>query len=151
MSNVSASARRKARRFAMQAVYQWQLAGAEPSEIEAWFRSENDMRKADTVYFHELLFGVCAGVDELDDALTPALDRPVKELSQVEKSILRLGAFELIHRIDVPWKVVINEAIELAKVFGADDAHKYVNGVLDKVARRVRRAETGRGRSTPDA
>lgn len=147
----SAAARRKARRFALQAIYQWQLAEGEAHEIEAWFRVENDMRKVDTDYFHELLKGVIAEAGSLDEALTPLLDRPVKELSQVEKAILRIGAFELLHRPDVPWKVVINEGIELAKLFGAEEAHKYVNGVLDKLARRARPAETGVGRPTRDA
>lgn len=142
MASTSA-ARRKARRFALQAIYQWQLAEGEAHEIEAWFRVENDMRKVDTDYFHELLKGVIAESASLDQALTPFLDRPVKELSQVEKAILRIGAFELQHRPDVPWRVVINEAIELAKLFGAEEAHKYVNGVLDKLARRARPEETG--------
>jgi N utilization substance protein B len=139
----SAAARRKARRFALQAIYQWQLAEGEAHEIEAWFRVENDMRKVDTDYFHDLLKGVITEAGSLDEALTPLLDRPVKELSQVEKAILRIGAFELLHRPDVPWKVVINEGIELAKLFGAEEAHKYVNGVLDKLARRARPVETG--------
>lgn len=147
----NAAARRKARRFALQAIYQWQLAEGDAHEIEAWFRVENDMRKVDTDYFHELLKGVIAEAVSLDEALTPLLDRPVKELSQVEKAILRIGAFELLHRPDVPWKVVINEGIELAKLFGAEEAHRYVNGVLDKLARRARPAETGVGRPTRDA
>ena len=137
----SPSARRKARRFALQALYQWQLAGQPLNEIEAHFRAENDMKKVDLDYFHALLHGVPARVDELDTLFAPALDRKVQELSQIEKVILRIGTFELLDRIDVPYRVVINEGIELAKLFGADDSFKYVNGVLDKVARKCRQVE----------
>lgn len=137
----SPSARRKARRFALQALYQWQLSGNDLADIELQFRRDNDMKKVDREYFHELLHGVPAQVDVLDDALQPALDRKVAELSQVEKVILRIGAFELINRLDVPYRVVLNEGIELAKLFGADDSFKYVNGVLDKLARKFRKLE----------
>lgn len=139
----SPSARRKARRFALQALYQWQLAGQPLHEIEAHFRAENDMRKVDVVYFHELLVGVPRRVDEIDALFEPALDRRLQELSQIEKVILRIGTFEMLERLDVPYRVVINEGIELAKVFGAEDSFKYVNGVLDKVARRCRQTEIG--------
>lgn len=138
----SPAARRKARRYALQALYQWQLAGTTLSDIEAQFLAANDMQKVDRTYFHDLLHGVPAEVTGLDEALRPFLDRRVEELSQVEKALLRIGAFELKERLDVPYRVVINESIELAKVFGADDSFKYVNGVLDKLARRLRAAET---------
>ncbi|MFN3714752.1 MAG: transcription antitermination factor NusB [Alcanivoracaceae bacterium] len=135
------AARRKARRFALQAVYQWQLSKNDVVDIEQQFLTDNDMKKVDRQYFHELLHGVPARLPELDAALQPALDRPLIEVSQVEKAILRISAFELLARPDVPWRVIINEGIELAKVFGADDSFKYVNGVLDKVARRLRTEE----------
>jgi transcription antitermination protein NusB len=135
------AARRKARRFALQAVYQWQLSRNDVGDIELQFLADNDMKKVDRQYFHELLHGVPARLPELDAALQPALDRPLAEVSQVEKAILRIAAFELLARLDVPWRVIINEGIELAKVFGADDSFKYVNGVLDKVARRLRTEE----------
>lgn len=141
MTTTSPSARRKARRFALQALYQWQLAGHPMHEIEAQFRAQNDMKKVDLQYFHDLLHGVPGRLEELDALIAPALDRKVQELSQVEKVILRLGAFELLARLDVPYRVVINEGIELAKLFGADDSFKYVNGVLDKVARKCRQVE----------
>ena len=141
VNSTTPSARRKARRFALQALYQWQLSGSDLSDIEVQFRRDNDMKKVDREYFHELLHGVPAHLDELDDALQPALDRKVSELSQVEKVILRIGAFELLHRVDVPYRVVLNEGIELAKLFGADDSFKYVNGVLDKLARKFRKLE----------
>ena len=145
----SPSARRKARRYALQALYQWQLAGTALSDIEAQFLATNDMEKVDRTYFHDLLHGVPTQVGELDEALRPFLDRRVEELSQVEKALLRLGAFELKERLDVPYRVVINEGIELAKVFGAEDSFKYVNGVLDKLARRLRSAETAHRRREP--
>lgn len=135
------AARRKARRFALQALYQWQLSQNDLADIEVQFLTDNDMKKVDRQYFHDLLHGVPARLGELDAALQPALDRPLAEVSQVEKAILRIGAFELLARPDVPWRVIINEGIELAKVFGADDSFKYVNGVLDKVARRLRTEE----------
>ena len=150
----SPAARRKARRSALQALYQWQLAGSTLSDIEAQFLAANDMQKVDRTYFHDLLHGVPAEVTGLDEALRPFLDRRVEELSQVEKALLRIGAFELKERLDVPYRVVINESIELAKVFGADDSFKYVNGVLDKLARRLRSAETAHrpaaSRQAPD-
>ncbi len=150
----SPAARRKARRYALHALYQWQLAGTTLSDIEAQFLAANDMQKVDRTYFHDLLHGVPAEVAGLDEALRPFLDRRVEELSQVEKALLRIGAFELKERLDVPYRVVINESIELAKVFGADDSFKYVNGVLDKLARRLRSAETAHrpaaSRQAPD-
>lgn len=147
MNNPSTpSARRKARRFTLQALYQWQLAGAAVSDIEAQFLANQDFTKVDREYFHDLLHGVLGQVKTLDEQLTPYLDRRVEELSQVEKAILRLGAFELKERQDVPYRVVINEGIELAKVFGAEDSFKYVNGVLDKLARQLRYAEASERR-----
>lgn len=135
------AARRKARRFALQALYGWQVTGNELGEIEVQYLRDNDMRKVDRQYFHDLLHGVPGQLDEVDDALSPALDRSLQELTQVEKAVLRIATFELIARLDVPVKVVINEAIELAKIFGAEDSFKYVNGVLDKVARVHRKVE----------
>ena len=116
------------------------------SDIEAQFLANQDFAKVDREYFHDLLHGVLGQVKTLDELLTPYLDRRVEELSQVEKAILRLGAFELKERQDVPYRVVINEGIELAKVFGAEDSFKYVNGVLDKLARQLRYAEASERR-----
>lgn len=141
------AARRKARRYTLQALYQWQLAGTGVTDIEAQFLANNDFAKTDRSYFHDLLHGVLGQVSELDALLEPFLDRRVEELSQVEKAILRLGAFELKERVDVPYRVVINEGIELAKVFGAEDSFKYVNGVLDKLANKLRYAERAEQRS----
>ncbi|GGY54619.1 N utilization substance protein B [Bacterioplanes sanyensis] len=137
----SAAARRKARRYAVQAIYQWHLASADLAQIEAEFRTDNDMSKVDLEYFHEILFGVPRHKAELDQQLAPLLDRELSEMTPVELSILRLAAFEMLHRLDVPYKVVINESVELTKTFGATDAHKFVNGVLDRLAQRVRTVE----------
>lgn len=135
------AARRKARRFAVQALYQWQMTRDNLSAIETQFRTDNDMRKTDVAYFHEMLHGIPQIVDELDNYFRPYLDRSVEDLDQVERAILRLGTFELLKRVDVPFRVVINEAVELAKMFGATESHKYVNGILDKVAQRARMVE----------
>ncbi len=133
--------RRVARSLAMQALYQWHMAGQSLNEIEAQFRVDNDFAGVDGAYFHELLHGVPAAKSELDEALTPCLDIPLADLDPVELAILRLSAYEMAKRVDVPYKVVINEGIELAKVYGATDGHKFVNGVLDKLAPRLRAAE----------
>ncbi|MFM1895716.1 MAG: hypothetical protein RLZZ385_790 [Pseudomonadota bacterium] len=132
--------RRKARRLVLQAMYQWQISGAALYDIEAQFRAE-PQGKVDWEYFHELLSGIPPSVDELDAMLAPCLDRTVATLDPVEKALLRMGAFELSRRLDIPYRVVINEAVELAKVFGATDSHRYINGVLDKLARQLRQAE----------
>jgi N utilization substance protein B len=135
------TARRKARRFAVQALYQWQIADDALSNIEAQFRVDNDMKKVDGEYFHELLHEVPSHLTELDELVAPYLDREVSQLDPVELAIFRISAYELKYRVDVPYKVVINEAIELAKTFGATESHKYINGVLDKLAARVRLTE----------
>ena len=137
----SPAARRKARSFALQAIYQWHMAGADLAKIEAEFRADNDMSKVDLEYFHEILHGVPRELTALDQIIKPLLDRDSEEMTPVELSILRLATYEMIHRIDVPYKVVINEAVELAKSFGATDGHKYVNGVVDKIAQQVRTVE----------
>ncbi|HAN29935.1 MAG: transcription antitermination factor NusB [Halieaceae bacterium] len=140
--NTLAAERHKARHYAMQALYQWHMAEAPVSQIEAEFRSDYDFNHVDLEYFQALLHGVPGCVDELEATLAPLLDRKLDELDPIERSLLRMGIFELQQRIDVPWKVVINEAVSLAKKFGATDSHKYINGVLDKAARQLRKAET---------
>jgi len=140
--NTLAAERHKARHYAMQALYQWHMAAAPVSQIEAEFRADYDFSHVDLEYFQALLHGVPASVTELEAVFEPMLDRKLDDLGPVERSLLRMGTWELLHRIDVPWKVVINEAVSLAKKFGATDSHKYINGVLDKVARQLRKAET---------
>ena len=136
-------ARHQARRVAMQALYQWQITDYHPKDILLQYREDPELEKADADYFRELLLGVTEQVDELDELLAPQLDRSVAELDPVERAILRLATFELKHRIDIPYRVVINEAVELTKKFGATDAHKYINGVLDKLGRHLRAMEAG--------
>jgi N utilization substance protein B len=140
--------RRRARRRALQALYQWQLSGQETGAIEQQFLEEMQLGRTDLDYFAELLHRVAARSAELDAAIDPFLDRPLVTLDPVEKAILRLGTYELLERIDVPYRVVINESVELAKRFGAEQSHRYINGVLDKVGRAnpLRAAEIGAGR-----
>ncbi len=133
--------RREARQLATQALYQWHMASHPLNEIEAQFRVDNDFSDVDGPYFSELLRGVPTCKDEIDAALTPCLDLTLEELDPVELAILRLSTYELLKRIDVPYRVVINEGIELAKVYGSTDGHKFVNGVLDKLAPRLREVE----------
>ena len=135
------SQRRSARSFALQALYQWQLAGQPVNEIDAQFRVDNDMRNTDVRLFSELLIGVASRKSELDERYKPFLDRELSELDPVELTVLRIGAYELMHRLEVPYRVAINESVELAKVFGATESHRYVNGILDKLAQRVRMSE----------
>ncbi|AZQ09708.1 MULTISPECIES: transcription antitermination factor NusB [Shewanella] len=130
------SERRKARRLAVQAIYSWQLSGNNVADVEHEFLTEQELDGVDVAYFRELFAGAATKTGQLDELLTPLLDRPLEEVSPVEKAILRLAAYELTFRKDVPYKVVINEAIELAKSFGAEDGHKFVNGILDKLVAR---------------
>ena len=139
--NTLAAERRKARHYGMQALYQWHMAGAAVSDIEAEFRTDYDFSHVDLEYFQSLLHKIPACLDELDEALEPLLDRKLKDLDPIELTLLRMGMYELTWRIDVPYKVVINEEVALAKKFGATDRHKYVNGVLDKAARQLRKVE----------
>tara|TARA_R110002110_G_scaffold415860_1_gene658695 strand:- start:9318 stop:9770 length:453 start_codon:yes stop_codon:yes gene_type:complete len=139
--NTLAAQRRKARHYGMQALYQWHMAGASLTDIEAEFRADYDFSRVDLEYFQALLHEIPAMVDELDAAIEPLLDRKLTELDPIERTLLRMGMFELRARIDVPYKVVINEEVSLAKKFGATDSHKYINGVLDKAARELRKVE----------
>lgn len=129
------SERRKARRLAVQAIYSWQLTGNNVADVEHEFITEQNLDGVDVAYFRELLAGVTAKVAQLDELLKPHLDRDFDDVSPVEKAIVRLSTFELTFKKDVPFKVAINEGIELAKAFGADDSHKFVNGLLDKVVK----------------
>lgn len=133
------AARRRARECAVQAIYSWQLSGNNIADVELEFLSEQDMSGVDVAYFRELLSGVATNATKLDQLMNPFLSRQLEELGQVEKAILRVSMYELSYRQDVPFKVAINEGIELAKTFGAEDSHKFVNGVLDKAAPAVRK------------
>lgn len=146
MSNSGSLAkmRGKARRFAMQAIYQWQMTGDDVADIEQQFMEEHDMSSADPEYFSELLKGVSKGVNEIDPVLEKYMDRAVPLVDPVERAILRLATYEFLHRLDVPYRVVLNEAITLTKKFCAEKSHTFVNAVLDKVAREVRGQETAK-------
>lgn len=135
------SARTRARRYAVQALYQWQLTGQEIAAIVEQFGLEHDMRDEACEYFDELARGVVLYREELDDHLAPLLERGLEEVDPVERAIVRLGAFELAHRPDIPYRVVINEAVELAKTFGAEHGHRFVNGVMDRLAAQLRAIE----------
>lgn len=134
-------ARSKARRNAVQALYQWQLTGADVSAIEEQFLIEHDMENVDVDYFRELLREVPLHLHELDDHIIEYLDRPIDEVDPVERAILRMSTYELELRLDVPYKAVINEGVEMAKIFGAEHGHKYVNGILDRIAHKLRSVE----------
>ena len=114
----------------MQALYQWYMTGYDLSEIEGQFRADYDFKKVDLAYFQDILHQAPANMNELEAAFSPHLDRKLSELDPIELSLLRLGSYELLKRIDVPYKVVINEAVSLAKKFGASEGHKFINGVL---------------------
>ncbi len=138
----TASTRRMARHYVMQALYQWKMAGASINAIEAEFRVDNDMSNVDLEYFHEVLHGVPEHLSDIEAAFEPFLvERSLVELDPVTQALLRMSTYELKFRIDVPYKVVINEAVSLAKKFGAEDSHKFINGVLDKTAAVIREVE----------
>ncbi|GKW49813.1 transcription antitermination factor NusB [Halomonas sp. NCCP-2165] len=146
--------RRAARELAVQGIYQWQLTGKSITTVEAEFRSQvadddledhenwhKVMEIADLALFHELMHGVVRFQADLDASLAPLLDRRIEDVDPIELAILRLGTYELSRRLEVPYRAVINEGVELAKSFGATDGHKYINGILDKLAGRLRSAE----------
>lgn len=134
-------ARTNARKAAVQALYQWQMTGQNLTEIEVQFHEEDRLKDSQKSYFAELFHGVPEHLDTIDKALNEFVDRPVDTIDPVERAILRLSVYELLHRLDMPYRVVINEGINLAKLFGADGSHKYVNGILDKIAQQSRAVE----------
>ncbi len=141
---MSGGSRNRARQAAVQALYQWQLTQQPPDEIESHFINDHELQGVDLEYFHRLVREVPLHLHELDDHLIPHLDRDIEEVDPVERAILRIGAFELEFHPEIPYKVVLNEAVELAKTFGAEHGHKYINAVLDKVASHLRAGEIGR-------
>jgi N utilization substance protein B len=134
-------ARTNARKAAVQALYQWQMTGQSLIEIERQFLEEERLKDAQKSYFTELFHGVPKNLEAIDQALSEFVDRPVDMIDPVERAILRMGVYELLHRLDMPYRVVLNEGINLAKYFGADGSHKYINGILDKVAQQKRAVE----------
>ncbi len=135
------SPRRRSREFALQALYQWQLAQQSFGDIEQQYKLAEGFDKADAGLFKSIVVGAIQNVATLESALTPHLDRGWTEVSPVEKAVLMIAGFELVHMPETPYRVIINEAIELAKSYGGTDGHKYVNGVLDKLAAVVRAEE----------
>jgi N utilization substance protein B len=143
---IDPAARSRARRRALQALYAWQVAGTSIPQVIQQFQHEQDMEVADQAYFEDLVKGVAAHRSTLDARLATYLDRGIEQVDPIERAVLRIAAFELLHRIDVPYRVVLNEAIETAKRFGADHGHTYVNGVLDRAAAEWRPAEASPSR-----
>lgn len=135
------SPRHRARELALQGVYQWRITAGEPAQIENQINAEKNIGRYDKELFSKLLRGALAHHTDLETLLVPHLDRPLDELSPVEFAVLLLGTFELCHHPEVPYKVIINEAVELAKTFGGSDGHKFVNGVLDRLAPQLRALE----------
>ena len=135
------SPRRRSREFALQAIYQWLLASPSLSDIEKQYAAAEGFERADAGLFSVIVSGVMKHADALREHLVPHLDRPWAEVSPIESAILLIGAFELVHAPETPYRVIINEGIELAKSYGGTDGHKYINGILDKFAAQVRAAE----------
>ena len=145
MQAISPRKRHKARCFALQALYQWQLTGNDIDEIVLRFVGEMNEKKTDVHYFRQLTHEIVQQIPSLDAEFSPYLDRSLEELGPIELAILRLSTYEMLHCPELPYKVVLNEAIELAKTFAAEDAHKYINAVLDKVAAKQRHLEVNAG------
>ena len=141
------SSRRRSREFALQGLYQWQLAGTDPLTIVEQLSEADGFDKIDVEYFRAMLNGAVAGAADMEQLIAPLLDRAYKSLSPVERGILLLAGYEFKSQLEVPYRVVINEAIELAKSFGGTDGHKYVNGVLDKMAMQLRAVEFNAARA----
>lgn len=144
--NKNRTPRHRAREFALQGLYQWLLNNEDAGAIEANIREAHGFDKADAAHFDALLYGAIKDVSALRADLAPLIDRPIGQLSPVEHAALLIGAYELKNHIEIPYKVIINEAVELTKSFGGIDGHKYVNGVLDKLAAKVRHVEIDAGR-----
>lgn len=145
------AARTRARGFALQALYQVMVGGNPADEVDSFTRDLSGFHKADAVHFDALLHGCAAQAQALDALILPVLDRKLSELSPIEHGVLWIGAYELQHCLDIPWRVVLNECIDLAKEFGGTDGHKYVNAVLNQLAQQLRLTEVQSERSKPAA
>ena len=141
-----AGSRKLARSFTLQGLYAWLIGGADVTLIAANLAEDEQFKRADEAYFRTLLYGVLKEEDLLSSHIARFIDRTLNELSPVERSILLIGTYELLHCPDVPLRVVINESVELAKSFGGTDGHKYINGVLDKLGQEMRALEAGQAR-----
>jgi transcription antitermination protein NusB len=145
------AARTRARGFALQALYQVMVGGNPADEVDIFTRDLSGFNKADAVHFDALLHGCAEHATALDALILPMLDRKLTELSPIEHAVLWIGAYELQHCVDIPWRVVLNECIDLAKEFGGTDGHKYVNAVLNQLALQLRATEVEADRKTPTA
>lgn len=145
MNNQEIREKRRARKLALQALYQWHMSGTAPGEVEAQFCAINNMTKVDGAYFSCLLHGIPAEINALHAEFIPFLDRPLESLDPIELTILRLSTFELMHRLEIPYKVVLDESVALAKTFGSQDGYRYVNGVLHQLAKKLRVHEIENG------
>lgn len=134
-------ARTNARKAAVQALYQWQMTGHNLNVIEQHFLEDQLLKDAQKSYFNELLHSVPEHLETIDQALSEFVDRPVDTIDPVERAILRIGTYELLNRLETPYRVILNESINLAKCFGADGSHRYINGILDKIAQQKRAVE----------
>jgi transcription antitermination protein NusB len=141
VGKINLRARHRARRLALQAIYQWQLTDDAVDSIKVQYMTENDAKTFEVEYFLGCLQAVCEYARDFDAQMTPFLDRSLDSITPIELALLRMGMYELVMRLDVPYKVVINEAVGLGKLFGATDSYRYINGVLDKVAREIRKLE----------
>ncbi|WP_305908212.1 transcription antitermination factor NusB [Methylomarinum sp. Ch1-1] len=130
-----------ARKCAVQALYQWQMSGESLNRIEAYFLEDEMLKGAQKSYFHDIFHGVPKQLDVIDAVLAEFVDRPVEKIDPVERAILRIGVYELINRLETPYRVIINEGVNLAKCYGAEGSHKYINGILDKVSQKKRATE----------
>ncbi len=139
--SIDLKGRRNARKHSIQAIYQWQLTQFSIREIEQQFQDDYLGKRVDTAYFQTLLHEVPTNITQIDAAITTHVSRPMQDIDPIELAVLRLATFELLFRVEIPHQVVINEALELAKTFGSQDSHRFVNGVLDKVARIARPIE----------
>lgn len=147
----SKSPRRRSRELAVQGLYEWLLSGADAGVIDAHMREQGDFDRADSAHFDALLHGCIRDAAALDESLSAHVDRRTSALSPVEHAVLLIGAWELANCVEIPYRVVINEAVELAKTFGGTDGHKYVNGVLDRTAAVLRPAEVAAARAERSA
>lgn len=144
-TNQTIKGKRKARKLALQALYQWFMSGTELHEIEAQFRVANDMQTVDADYFCRLLYDIPAQLSLIEAAFIPFLDRPIHSLNPIELTVLRISSFELLHCPEIPYRVVLDESVSLAKSFGSQDGHRYVNGVLNNLAQQARAIEISLG------
>ena len=143
MSKGGLSARSRSRRTTLQALYQWQLAGQNVADIEAQYLEDAQGSNLDVEYFCKLFRAIVLSSTELDARTEPLLDRPVGQLDPIEKAILRIATYELCNCLEIPWRVIINESVELAKAFGGEQSHRYINSVVDKLAKQTRKSEIG--------